>query len=74
MLFHRSGKPADGQARLVDKGKGKVLFRTVWALPGGGWGLKAANPEYGPVVVKVEGIRLWPAVGRWRMLSRRRPR
>ena len=72
VVFSRSRKPADGQACLVDKGRGQVLFRTVWALPGGGWGLKASNPKYGPVVVKGKGVRIWPAVGHWRMLGQRR--
>ena len=72
MVFSLSRKPADGQACLVDRGKGQVLFRTVWALPGRQWRLQPNNPKYKPVVVKGKGVRIWPAVGHWRMLGSRR--
>ncbi len=63
VIFSLNRKPKDGDACLVGKGKGQVLFRTVWALPGGGWGLKANNPKYEPMVVKGKRVRIWPAVG-----------
>lgn len=74
VVFSLSRKPADGHTCLVDTGKGEVLFRTVWALPGGGWGLKASNPKYEPLVVKGRGVKLWPAVGHWRKLGEKRRR
>ena len=74
VVFSRSRKPKDGDACLVDKGKGQVLFRTVWALPGGGWGLKASSPRYEPTVAKGKRVRIWPAVGHWRMLASKRKR
>ena len=73
VVFSRSRKPKDGDACLVDK-VGKVLFRTVWALPGGGWGLQANNPKYQPTVTKGKRVRIWPAVGHWRMLGSKRGR
>ena len=71
VVFSRSRKAADGQACLVDRGKGQVLFRTVLALPGGQWRLQPNNPKYKPVVVKSsKALRIWPAVGRWQELPR----
>ena len=72
VVFSHSRKPTDGDACLVDDGKGQILFRTVWALPGGGWGLKANHPRYEPQVVKGKGVKLWPAVGHWRKLGEKR--
>jgi len=69
VVFSHSRPPADGDACLVEDGQGQILFRTVWALPGGGWGLKATNPRYEPLMVKGKGVKLWPAVGHWRKLG-----
>ncbi len=74
VVFSHSRPPADGDACLVEDGQGQILFRTVWALPGGGWGLKANNPRYEPLVVKGKGVKLWPAVGHWRKLGEKRRR
>ncbi len=74
VVFSHSRPPADGDACLVEDGQGRILFRTVWALPGGGWGLKATNPRYEPLMVKGKGVKLWPAVGHWRKLGEKRRR
>ena len=73
VVFSLTRKPADGQACLVDRGKGQILFRTVLALPGKQWRLQPVNPRFSPVVVKAgKGLRMWPAIGYWRMLGSRR--
>ena len=73
VVFSLSRKPADGQACLVDRGKGPVLFRTVLALPGKQWRLQPSNPKFAPILVRGKGIRIWPAVGHWRMLGSAMP-
>ena len=74
VVFSLSRKPSDSQACLVDRGKGPVLFRTVLALPGRQWRLQPSNPKFAPIVVKGKGLRIWPAVGHWRMLGKKRGR
>ena len=72
LIFSLTKKPRDADACLVDTGKGQVLFRTVLALPGRQWRLQPNNPKYKPVVVKSsKGLRMWPAIGYWRMLGKR---
>ena len=71
VVFSLKRNSADGQACLVDTGKGQVLFRTVWALPGGHWRLQPSTPKYAPMVVNAgKGLRMWPAIGRWQRLLR----
>jgi len=66
-------KPADGDACLVDMGKGHVFFRTVLSLGGGRWRLQPANAEFAPEVIRAtRGVRMWPAIGRWQVLPYRR--
>ena len=75
VTFSLSRKPADGQACLVDTGKGQVLFRTVLAMGKGRWRLQANNPRYEPVMVSAgKRLKMWPAVGYWRMLGSTRRR
>ena len=72
VVFSLKCESADGDACLVDAGKKGVLFRTVLALPGGGWRLQPNNPRYEPIVLKARrGVRMWPAIGRWQMLPPR---
>ena len=74
-VFSRSSKAADGDACLVDTGKGQVLFRTVLAMGKGQLRLQPSNPKFAPMVVKAsKRLRIWPVVGFWRMLGRRRGR
>lgn len=62
-------KPADGDACLVDKGKGRVVFRTVLSLGGGRWRLQPANAKFAPEVIKATRVVcMWPAIGRWHLL------
>ncbi len=75
LVFSLTKKSGDGDACLVDTGKGQVLFRTVLVLPGGQRRLQPSNPKFAPMVVKAsKRLRIWPAVGYWRMLGRRRGR
>ena len=75
VTFSLSRKPADGDACLVDTGKGQVLFRTVLAMGKGRWRLQANNPRYEPVMVSAgKRLKMWPAVGYWRMLGSTRRR
>ena len=70
VTFSLSRKPADGQACLVDTGKGQVLFRTVLAIGKGRWRLQASNPNCLPVLVSAgKKLKMWPAVGHWRTLG-----
>lgn len=75
VVFSLTCKLADGDACLVDTGKGRVLFRTVLAVGKGRWRLQASNPEYQPVMVSAgKQVKMWPAVGHWRSLGGKRPR
>ncbi len=75
VVFSLTRKPADGDACLIDTGRGEVLFRTALALPGGAWRLQPSNPRFEPVVIKGrKGVRMWPAIGRWQTLARRHRR
>ena len=73
VTFSLSRKPTDGQACLVDTGKGQVLFRKVLAMGKGRWRLQPSNPKYQPVPDSGgKRLKMWLAVGHWRMLSPRR--
>jgi transcriptional regulator with XRE-family HTH domain len=69
VVFSLTREPADGDACLVDTGKGEVVFRTGLALPGGVWRLQPGSPKFKPILVKAGGkVRMWPAIGRWQAL------
>ena len=71
VVFSLTREPADGDACLVDTGKGQVLLRTVLALPGGKWRLQPSSAKFAPTIIKAgRRVRMWPAVGRWQMLRR----
>ena len=70
VVFSLSRKPKDGEACLVDTGKGQTLFRTALALPGGQWRLQPGNPKFGPMVIRAsKRLQMWPVVGFWRTLK-----
>jgi len=49
------------------------VFRIVLALEKGQWRLQPVNPKYPPLLIKSgRGVRMWPAIGRWQVLRRRR--
>jgi hypothetical protein len=74
VVFSLIQKVADGALALVDLGGGKVFFRRVLQFPGG-LRLEATNPKAEPVLrEKSEGVRMWPAIGRWEWLVGRRRR
>lgn len=73
VVFSLLQEVADGAAALIDLGEGQAMFRRVLKFPGGGLRLQAANPKVEPILrEKAEGLRMWPAIGRWEWLVRRR--
>ncbi|MFO8012490.1 MAG: S24 family peptidase [Phycisphaerae bacterium] len=75
VVFSLVQEVADGAPALVDLGEGQAVFRRVLQFPGGGLRLEAANPKVEPVLQeKAEDLRMWPAIGRWEWLVRRRRR
>ena len=73
IVFSLTRPPADGDACLVDAGKGRVVFRTVLSVGKGRWRLQPTNPKFEPEVIREgRGVRMWPAIGRWQRLPFRR--
>jgi hypothetical protein len=57
---------SDGEPCLVQTEGAGPVFRTVLAMPGGGWRLQSSNRRYEPIFVEAgQWIRMWPAIGRW---------
>ncbi len=71
VVFSMGRELADGTPALVDLGNGKVLFRRVLEFPGKGLRLEATDRAVEPVLREsAEGIRVWPAIGRWAEVAR----